>query len=63
MNIVMNIVHYADIVAIPLFLLLTVYFYKKSNRTFIENILLLFAISGLVLDTYFSYNFINKTIY
>ena len=58
MNIVMNIVHYADILAIPLFLLLTVYFYRKNNRTFIENILLLFAVSGFVLDTYFSYQFV-----
>ena len=58
MNIVMNIVHYADILAIPLFLLLTIYFYRKHNRTFIENILLLFAISGFVLDSYFSYQFV-----
>ena len=54
----MNIVHYADILAIPLFLLLTIYFYRKHNRTFIENILLLFAVSGFVLDTYFSYQFV-----
>ena len=54
----MNIVHYADILAIPLFLLLTVYFYRKNNRTFIENILLLFAVSGFVLDMYFSYHFL-----
>jgi hypothetical protein len=58
MNIVMNIVHYADILAIPLFLLLTIYFYRKNNRTFIENILLLFAVSGFVLDSYFSYQFV-----
>jgi len=56
----MNIVHYADILAIPLFLLLTVYFYRKNNRTFIENILLLFAVSGFVLDTYFSFYFLNN---
>ena len=56
----MNLVHYADILAIPLFLLLTVYFYRKNNRSFIENILLLFAVSGLVLDTYFTYHFLNN---
>lgn len=55
----MNLIHYADIVAIPCFLLLTIYFYRKK-RTFIENILLLFAISGLILDTYFTYHFLKK---
>ena len=55
----MNLVYYADILAIPFFLLLIIYFYNKK-RTFIENILLLFAVSGLVLDTFFSYNFINN---
>ena len=50
--------HIGDMLAIPLFLLLTVYFYMKNNRTFIENILLLFAVSGFVLDTYFSYQFV-----
>ena len=57
----MNIVHYADILAIPFFLLLSIYFYTKNNRTFIENILLLFAVSGFVLDSYFSFYFLyNK---
>ena len=55
----MNIVHYADMLAIPFFLVLTIYLFNKK-RTFIENLLLLFAISGLVLDIYFSYNFINN---
>ena len=56
----MNLVHYADMLAIPLFLLLIIYFYRKNNRTFIENILLLFAVSGLALDTYFTYHFLNN---
>lgn len=55
----MNLVHYADILAIPFFLLLSIYFYNKK-RTFIENILFLFAVTGLVLDIYFTYNFLNK---
>ena len=55
----MNIVHYADMLAIPFFLVLTIYLFNKK-RTFIENLLLLFAVSGLVLDVYFSYNFINN---
>ena len=55
----MNLVHYADILAIPFFLLLIIYLYNKK-RTFIENILLLFAISGFVLDTYFTYKFLSN---
>ena len=49
-----HISHYGDILAIPFFLLLVVYFYKKKNRTDIENILLLFSIAGLVLDIIFT---------
>ena len=54
----MNLVHYADILAIPFFLLLFIYFYKKENRTPVENLLLLFAITGLACDTYFTYIFL-----
>lgn len=50
--------NYADLLAIPFFLLLVVYFYKKKNRTDFENILFLFAIFGLVLDIIFSYIFL-----
>lgn len=49
-----DISHYGDILAIPFFLLLVVYFYKKKNRTDIENILLLFSIAGLILDIIFT---------
>ena len=49
----MNIVHYADILAIPCFFILIVYLYKK-NRTRTENFLFLFAIAGFVLDTVFT---------
>ena len=56
----MKLVHYADILAIPFFLLLTLYFYKKVDRTDMENILFLFAISGFVLDTYFSCQFLTN---
>ena len=55
----MNLCHYADMLAIPFFFLMALYFYKKRNRTFFENILLLFAVSGLILDSYFSYYFLK----
>lgn len=53
-----NLSNYADLLAIPFFILLVIYFYKKKNRTNIENILFLFAIAGLILDILFSYIFL-----
>jgi|UniRef100_A0A6C0DVH9 hypothetical protein len=53
-----NLSNYADLLAIPFFILLVIYFYKKKNRTNIENILFLFAIAGLILDIFFSYIFL-----
>ena len=47
-------VNLADILAIPSFLVLLIYFITKENRNFIENILLIFSFVGLLLDTYFT---------
>ncbi len=50
--------NYADIIAIPFFLLLSLYFYKKKNRTQLENILFLFSVVALILDTMFTFIFL-----
>jgi hypothetical protein len=55
-----NIVHIGDIFAIPMFALLTYYFYKKPNKNDLENILYLFAIIGFIADTYFTVMFFLK---
>lgn len=55
-----NINHYGDICAIPFFLLLIVYFYKKQNKTRMELLLLYFSIAGFILDTLFSIQFLNS---
>ena len=47
-------VNLADILAIPSFLVLLIFFITKENRNFIENILLIFSFVGLLLDTYFT---------
>ena len=55
--------HYGDVLAIPFFALLVVYFYNIEHKTPIEYILFLFSITGVVLDTFFTYMFffrINK---
>jgi len=60
----MDIIHIADILAIPLFLLLIIYFSKKKNKNIIEYILLLFGICGFIIDVYFSiyYIFMKKVL-
>jgi hypothetical protein len=55
-----NLSHYADILAIPFFALLSIYFYNIENRSVLENILFLFSIAGFVLDILFTYIFYRK---
>ncbi len=52
--------HIGDILAIPFFLLLIIYFYEKPRRTQFEQILLFFAISGFVLDILFTISFLRS---
>lgn len=49
-KIIKDLSHYGDILAIPFFLLLFIYFNSIINKTFIEYILLYFSISGFILD-------------
>lgn len=52
----MSLPHLGDILAIPFFLWLVVYFYRKSQTgplTNEEKILYLFCISALIADTFF----------
>lgn len=52
-----NVSHYGDILAIPFFLLLIIYFYNKKNKNYIEYLLLLFGIGGFILDIFYTYIF------
>ena len=47
-------------VAIPLFALLSYYFYTIENKTNIEYLLYAFSISGVILDSLYTYQFMNK---
>lgn len=49
-NFIKNFSHYGDILAIPFFALLVIYFYNIEDKSTIENVLLLFSISGFILD-------------
>lgn len=52
--------HYADILAIPFFALLAMYFYNKKHKSIIEYVLLLFSISGFILDILYTYIFLSQ---
>lgn len=58
-----NIVNYADVLAVPMFFIASIYFMRKNTRTFIENILLVFVIIGFFADLFFTYNFLTNTAY
>jgi hypothetical protein len=53
-----NLSHYADILAIPFFAWLSIYFYNLEKKTILENILFLFSVAGFVLDIVYSYIFL-----
>lgn len=50
-----NISHIGDILAIPFFIITIIYFSKIKNRTFIENIILLFTCTALLFDIFFTF--------
>ena len=51
----MDYANYADIAAIPMFLLFINYFRKIKNKTNMEKILYFFSIVGFILDTIFTF--------
>ena len=56
-NIIKNLSHYGDILAIPFFGLLVIYFYNIKNKSIMEYVLLYFSIAGFVLDILYTYIF------
>lgn len=55
-----NLSNYGDILAIPFFLLLVIYFNDIKEKTYLEYLLFFFSICGLLLDTCFTYIFLSK---
>ena len=58
-NFVKNFSHYGDILAIPFFALLVIYFYNIEEKSIIEYVLLFFSISGFILDILYTYIFLS----
>jgi hypothetical protein len=57
-NFMKNISHYGDILAIPFFALLIIYFYNIKHKSILEYVLLCFSISGFLLDILYTYIFV-----
>ena len=53
-----NLTHIGDMIAVPFFVLLSVYFYNLENKTPLENLLFLFSIACFLIDVTFSYFYI-----
>lgn len=60
-NIINNLIHYGDILAIPFFALLVIYFYNIKNKSITEYVLFCFSILGFLLDILFTYIFISNS--
>jgi hypothetical protein len=58
----MKLIHFGDSLAIPMFLLLLEYFYLKENKSILEYFFLLFALIGLIIDSYFTYIYVPELI-
>lgn len=50
--------HIGDMIAVPFFVLLSMYFYNLENKTPLENLLFLFSVSCFLIDITFSYFYI-----
>ncbi len=59
-HLIKNSSHYGDILAIPGFALLILYFYTIENKTVFEYVLFGFSICGFVLDILYTFLFFSR---
>jgi hypothetical protein len=57
-----GIIHYMDIIAIPFFLVSTIYWIMKPNKTNFEYVMLFWSLGGLVTDLLFTVFFFMEEI-
>lgn len=57
-NFIKNFSHYGDILAIPFFALLVIYFYNIKNKSILEYVLFCFSICGFIRYFIFLYIFL-----
>ena len=56
-----KLIHYGDLLAIPFFIALIIYFITIKNKTLFEYIALIFCISALIIDIIFSVHYFRCT--
>lgn len=61
-NIRNDLSNYGDILAIPFFALLIIYFYNIKNKSILEYILFYFSIAGFVLDILYTIMFLSNKL-
>ena len=61
MNNTQNLSHYGDILAIPFFGLLVLYFYGIENKSPMEYVLFTFSALGFIFDIFYTYLFYKST--
>lgn len=54
----MDLVHKADILAIPFFLIAFLYFFSIKNKSLVEFVLMLFVLCGFIVDCIFTYQYL-----
>jgi hypothetical protein len=52
--------HYGDLLAIPFFILILIYFSQKEHKTLVEKLIMLFIALTLVADLLFSFIFLTS---
>ena len=48
-------IHYGDMLAIPFFFLLSVYFYELTDKSLLEYVFMIFVMACFVIDIVFTY--------
>jgi len=60
-EIINDLSHIGDIIAIPFFALLVIYLYDIENKNLFEYALLFFGICGFLLDALFTYIYLSNS--
>ena len=56
------IIHYGDMLAIPFFFLLSVYFYEITDKSVLEYVFMLFVMACFVIDIAFTYMYARSLV-
>ena len=55
-------VHYGDMLAIPFFFLLSVYFYEITDKSVLEYVFMIFVMACFIIDIVFTYMYARSLV-